>query len=113
MKNMNEFLTSIANGTLTDDAIAFAKSELEKRATANANAASKRNDKWYAENGELLEAVRALLISKGHPLTASEIVANVEGINSTSKATAICKRIEGIVIGEAQADKRIVKVYSL
>jgi len=113
MKNMNEFLTSIANGTLTDDAIAFAKSELEKRATANANAASKRNDKWYAENGELLEAVRSFLTSKGHPVTASEIATNVSGVYTPSKATALCKHIEGIVIGEGQADKRIVKVYSL
>lgn len=57
MKNMNEFLTSVANGTLTDEVIEFAKNELTKRANENAAAAQKRNDKWLAENGELIKVV--------------------------------------------------------
>ena len=113
MKNMNEFLSTIANGTINDEAIEFAKNELTKRATANANAAVKRNDKWYAENGALLEAVRNLLVSASHAVTAAEIVASIDGIDSTSKATAVVKRIEGVRVVDVQVDKRIVKGYTL
>lgn len=113
MKNMNEFLTTIASGTINDEAIAFAQNELNKRAAANASAATKRTDKWYAENGELLNAVTDLLTSASHPLTCAEIMASVEGINSTSKATAVVKRIEGVKVTDVQVDKRIVKAYSL
>lgn len=113
MKNMNEFLSTIANGTINDEAINFAKAELDKRATANANAAVKRNDKWYAENGALLEAVHNLLVSATHAVTAAEIVASIDGIDSTSKATAVVKRIEGVRVVDVQVDKRIVKGYTL
>lgn len=113
MKNMNEFLTSVASGTLTDEAIDFAKAELEKRAAANASAASKRSDKWLSENGELVKKLTEVLANASHPLTCAEIVAAVEGINSTSKATAVASRIEGIKSSDVQVGKRIVKAYSL
>lgn len=113
MKTMNEFLTSVANGTLTDEAIDFAKNELTKRANANANAAQKRNDKWYAENGELLNAVANYLHAVGRPVVSAEIVAAVDGIENASKARAIALRIEGIKVGETVFDKRVVKTYSL
>lgn len=113
MKTMNEFLTSVANGTLTDEAIEFAKNELTKRASANANAAQKRNDKWYAENGELLNAVANYLRSVGRPVVSAEIVNAVDGIENASKARAIALRIEGIKVGETVFDKRVVKTYSL
>ena len=113
MKTMNEFLTSVANGTLTDEAIEFAKNELTKRASANANAAQKRNDKWYAENGELLTAVANYLRSVGRPVVSAEIVNAVDGIENASKARAIAMRIEGIKVGETVFDKRVVKTYSL
>lgn len=113
MKTMNEFLTAVANGITSDETVDFAKNELAKRATANAKSVAKRNDKWYEENGVLLRAVETLLRTANHPLTCAEIVAKVDGIDNTSKATAIVKRIEGIKITDVQSDKRIVKAYSL
>ena len=113
MKTMNEFLTSVANGTLTDEAIEFAKNELTKRASANANAAQKRNEKWVEKNGELLTAVANYLRSVGRPVVSAEIVNAVDGIENASKARAIALRIEGIKVGETVFDKRVVKTYSL
>ena len=113
MKNMKDFLTAIANGTMNEEVQAFAQAELDKRASANASAATKRNDKWYAENGALLEAVKELLNGASHPVTCAEIVASVNGIDSTSKATAVVKRIEGVRSVDVQVDKRIVKGYTL
>lgn len=113
MKTMNEFLTAVANGITSDETIEFATNELAKRATANAKAVSKRNDKWYEENSVLLHSVETLLRSTDHPLTCAEIVAKVEGIDNTSKATAIVKRIEGVKVTEVESNKRIVKAYSL
>ena len=110
---MKDFLTTIASGIINDEAIDFAKAELEKRASENASAAKKRNEKWYAENGALLEKLTEVLTNATHPLTCAEIMASVEGINSTSKATAVATRIEGIKVTDVQVDKRIVKAYSL
>ena len=113
MKNMKDFLTTIANGIINDEAIDFAKAELEKRANENASAAKKRTDKWYTENGELLKELTEVLKNASHPLTCAEIMAAVDGINSTSKATAVASRIEGVKVTEVQVDKRVVKAYSL
>ena len=113
MMNMNDFLNAVANGVTNSEIVDFAKSELTKRANANAKAATKRNDKWYEENGQLLRAVEVVLRSADHPLTCAEIVAKVDGIDNPSKATAIVKRIEGIKVSDSVTDKRIVKAYSL
>ena len=115
MKDMNavQFLEAIANGEMNDDIMEWAKNRLATRDEEAKKAAQKRNDKWYAENGELLNAVTALLTNASHPLTCAEIMASVEGINSTSKATAVVKRIEGVKVTDVQVDKRIVKAYSL
>ena len=113
MKTMNEFLTSVATGTLTDEAVEFAKNELTKRANENASAAKKRNDKWLAENGALLTAVETFLRSVGRPVVGAEIVAAVDGIENPSKARSVALRIEGIKVGETVYDKRVVKTYSL
>jgi hypothetical protein len=113
MKNMKDFLTTIANGIINDEAIEFAKAELEKRANENASAAKKRSDKWLADNGELLRELTEVLKNASHPLTCAEIIAAVDGINSTSKATAVASRVEGVKVSEVQVDKRVVKAYSL
>lgn len=115
MKNMNavQFLEAIANGEMNNDIMEWAKNRLATRDEEAKKAAQKRNDKWYAENGALLEAVRNLLGSVTHAVTAAEIVASIDGIDSTSKATAVVKRIEGVRVVDVQVDKRIVKGYTL
>lgn len=115
MKNMNavQFLEAIANGEMNNDIIEWAKNRLATRDEEAKKAAQKRNDKWYAENGALLEAVHNLLVSASHAVTAAEIVASIDGIDSTSKATAVVKRIEGVRVVDVQIDKRIVKGYTL
>lgn len=110
---MKEMLTAITEGTMvTAEMAEKAQAELAKMATEAAARAKKAAEKRSSEDAPLVEAVKALLAD--HQVrTASQIREAVDGIDSTSKATAICKRIDGIIITDVQVDKRIVKGYSL
>lgn len=110
---MKEMLTAVTEGAVvTAEMAEKAQAELAKMAKESATRAAKAKEKKASEDAPLVDAVKALLAD--HQVrTASQIREAVDGIDSTSKATAICKRIDGITITEVQVDKRIVKGYSL
>ena len=106
------FLSLIANGEMNPDLQADAAELLKKHNDAansrNAKAAIKR----ATENAPLVEAVTNLLRSNAKVFTAAEVKDAIEGIESTSKATAILKSIEGLKVTEVVVNKRVVKGYS-
>jgi hypothetical protein len=110
---MKELLTGVVEGAVvTAEMAKKAQAELAKMAKESAARAEKAKEKKASEDAPLVDAVKALLAD--HQVrTASQIRDAVDGIDSTSKATAICKRIDGITISDVQVDKRIVKGYSL
>ena len=106
------FLTAIANGDMNPDRQADAAELLEKHNKAAASRNSKAAEKRATENAPLVEAVTNLLRSNAKVWTASEVKDSIDGIESTSKATAILKSIEGLKISEVVVNKRVVKGYS-
>lgn len=110
---MKELLTAVVEGAVvTAEMEGKAQAELAKMATEAATRAAKAKEKKASEDAPLVDAVKALLAD--HQVrTATQIREAVDGIDSTSKATAICKRIDGITISDVVVDKRIVKGYSL
>lgn len=110
---MKELLTALTEGTtVTAEMAEKAQAELTKMAAEAATRAAKAKEKKASEDAPLVDSVKALLAD--HQVrTASQIRDAVDGIDSTSKATAICKRIDGIIISDVVVDKRIVKGYSL
>ena len=110
---MKELLTAVVEGAVvTAEMQEKAQAELAKMAAEASTRAKKAAEKRASEDAPLVDAVKALLAD--HQVrTASQVRDAVDGIDSTSKATAICKRIDGITISDVQVDKRIVKGYSL
>lgn len=110
---MKEMLTAVVEGAVvTAEMAEKAQAELAKMAAEAEKRAQKAAEKRTSEDAPLVDAVKALLAD--HQVrTAAQIRDAVEGINSTSKATAICKRISEIEVVDVQVDKRIVKGYSL
>ena len=106
------FLTAVANGEQSPEIQAEAKSLLEKHNKAAASRNSKAAEKRATENAPLMEAVTNLLRSNAKVFTAAEVKDAIEGIDSTSKATAILKSIEGLKVTEVVVNKRVVKGYS-
>lgn len=102
-----EFLTNVSLNNISDETIEYAKSALTKLSENASNRAAKRK----AEDAPLMEKLVEYLTKSVKVLTASEI-ANHLGI-STSKATALCKQVEGIKVSDVQVDRRMVKGYSL
>ena len=108
-----EFLNSIINGTVNDETAAFAAHELE----VMANAQAKRKDKptkAQLENAELANALYEVMGTQVY--TAAEIAGlGVEGINSTSKATAVLKVLVAdgrATAGEGRSKNSIIKTYT-
>lgn len=110
---IKELLTATTEGAVvTAEMAEKAKAELERMAEMAANRAAKAAEKRSVEDAPLVDAVTTLL--GDHTVrTASQIRDAVEGIDSTSKATSVCKRISGIKISDVVVGKRIVKGYSL
>lgn len=110
---IKELLTATTEGAVvTAEMAEKAQAELVKMAAEAERRAQKAAEKRTSEDAPLVDAVKALLAD--HQVrTASQIREAVDGIESTSKATAICKRIEDIKVSDVQVDRRIVKGYSL
>lgn len=106
------FLTAIANGEQSADLQSTAAELLEKHNKAAENRNSKAAEKRAEENAPLVEAVANLLRSNAKVFTAAEVKDAIDGIESTSKATAILKSIEGLKVSEVMVNKRVVKGYS-
>lgn len=110
---IKELLTATTEGAVvTAEMAEKAKAELERMAAEAANRAAKAKEKRNSEDAPLVDAVTTLL-SDHTVRTASQIKDVVEGIDSTSKATSVCKRIPDIKVSDVIVGKRIVKGYSL
>lgn len=102
-----EFLTAVSENNITAEVIAHATEALRKANESASNRAAKKS----AEDAPMLDALRNLLTGANHPMTAAEIGAALDV--HTSKATALCKRLEGVRVTDVQVDRRVVKGYSL
>ena len=114
MTTKNFYNAIATNENLSAELREFAANAIEKMNKESASRNSKAAEKRAAENAPFVEAVTSLLkANEGRFYTASEIKNLVDGIESTSKATAILKMVEGVKVGEVVVDKRVVKGYSL
>ena len=109
-----EFYNTIAtNENLSAELREFATNAIEKMNKESASRNSKAAEKRAAENAPFVEAVTNLLRNSSKVFTAAEVKDAIEGIDSTSKATAILKMVEGVKVSEVVVNKRVVKGYSL
>ena len=110
--SLPSLLKAVINGenneAMRDSAQKLLDSYQKQTEKRNSKAAEKR----AAENAPLVEAVTNLLHSNAKVYTAAEVKEAIEGIDSTSKATAILKSIEGLKVSEVVVNKRVVKGYS-
>lgn len=106
-------LKAVINGENNEAMRESAQKLLEAYQKQNEKRNSKAAEKRAAENAPFVEAVTNLLRSNSKVWTATEVKDAIEGIDSTSKATAILKMVEGIKVGEVVINKRVVKGYSL
>lgn len=111
--SLPSLLKAVINGenneAMRDSAQKLLDSYQKQTEKRNAKSAEKR----AAENAPLVEAVTNLLQANAKVFTAAEVKDAIEGIDSTSKATAILKMVEGVKVSEVVVNKRVVKGYSL
>ena len=101
-----DFFSAVATGTMNDEIKAFAQKYLDD-AAAKTSADKARRD---AENAPLIENIKNIL-ADGEVKTAGALA---EMMNlSTSKITALVKKIDGIKVSQVVVNKRIVNGYSL
>lgn len=111
---IKNFYNAIAtNENLSAELREFAANAILKMDKESASRNSKAAEKRAAENAPFVEAVTNLLRNSAKVFTASEVKDAIEGIDSTSKATAILKMVEGVKVSEVVVNKRVVKGYSL
>jgi histidyl-tRNA synthetase len=114
MMNYSDFLSTIAaTETLSEELRSTAADLLAKHQKQTSAANARARAKKSAENAPLVEAVTNLLRSNAKVFTAAEVKEAIEGIESTSKATAVLKLVEGVKISDVTVDRRVVKGYSL
>lgn len=113
MTTKNFYNAIASNESLSAELREFAANAIVKMDKESASRNSKAAEKRAAENAPFVEAVTNLLRNSSKVWTASEVKDAIEGIESTSKATAILKMVEGIKISEVVVNKRVVKGYSL
>ena len=113
MTTKNFYNAIASNESLSAELREFAANAIVKMDKESASRNSKAAEKRAAENAPFVEAVTNLLKSNCKVWTAAEVKDAIEGIESTSKATAILKMVEGIKVSEVAVNRRIVKGYSL
>ena len=106
-----EFLNSVINGTINDEAIEVARKELAQMNAALEKRKNTLTPKQEA-NLELAELVYAQLDET--PKTASEVYAlGIDGVTSANKVSSLCKLLgDRIKITDVRVGSRIVKGYS-
>ena len=105
-----EFLSTIVNGTISDEVIAFAQNRLEALDNGNARRAEKTAEKRNKENAPLISAIKEFLADHPKTLSVDLAVAMTEVFGeaiSTSKITGVCGvlRKDGVLISEDVAVK--------
>ena len=113
MTTKNFYNAIATNENLSAELREFAANAIVKMDKESASRNSKAAEKRAAENAPFVEAVTNLLRSNAKVFTAAEVKDAIEGIDSTSKATAILKMVEGVKVSEVAVNRRIVKGYSL
>lgn len=113
MTTKNFYNAIATNENLSAELREFAANAIEKMNKESASRNSKAAEKRAAENAPFVEAVTNLLRTNAKVFTAAEVKDAIEGIDSTSKATAILKMVEGVKVSEVVVNKRVVKGYSL
>ena len=113
MTTKNFYNAIATNENLSAELREFAANAILKMDKENASRNSKAAEKRAAENAPFVEAVTNLLRTNAKVFTAAEVKDAIEGIDSTSKATAILKMVEGVKVSEVVVNKRVVKGYSL
>lgn len=113
MTTKNFYNAIATNENLSAELREFAANAIEKMNKESASRNSKAAEKRAAENAPFVEAVTNLLRNSSKVFTAAEVKDAIEGIDSTSKATAILKMVEGVKVSEVVVNKRVVKGYSL
>lgn len=106
-----EFLNSVINGTINDEAIEVARKELAQMDAALEKRKNTLTPKQEA-NLELAEQIFEQLTES--PKTASEVYAlGIEGVTSANKVSSLCKLLgDRIKVTEVRVGSRIVKGYS-
>ena len=106
-----EFLNSVINGTINDEAIELARKELAQMDAALEKRKNTLTPKQVA-NLELAEKIFEQLTES--PKTASEVYAlGIEGVTSANKVSSLCKLLgDRIKVTEVRVGSRIVKGYS-
>lgn len=108
-----EHLTAIANGTITEETMAWATEEIAHMDAALAKRKVAVTPK-KAANLELADALYEELGEGAH--TAAEVYAlGLEGITSISKATAILKILASdgrVTVGETKVRNTLQKTYT-
>ena len=108
-----EFLTNVANGTMTDELKAFAAEEIEKMDATLAKRKVAITPK-KAANLELADALYEAMPDGA--LTASAVYAlGLEGITSVPKATAVLKVLAAdgrVTVGETKVKNTLQKTYT-
>ena len=105
-----EFLSTIVNGTISDEVIAFAQNRLEALDNGNARRAEKTAEKRNKENAPLISAIKEFLADHPKTLSVDLAVAMTEifgEVISTSKITGVCGvlRKDGVLTSEDIAVK--------
>ena len=114
----NEFITTtksaistyVTDTALAESIVAYLDSMANADAKSKARSAEKRSEKWTLENGELMQNIASYLTLNGMK-TASEIAEHFD--ITTSKATAVAKRIPNVDIGTLTEGSRVVKTYGI
>ena len=106
-----EFLNSVINGTINDEAIEVARKELAQLDAALEKRKNTLTPKQVV-NLELAEKIFEQLTES--PKTASEVYAlGIEGVTSANKVSSLCKLLgDRIKVTEVRVGSRIVKGYS-
>ena len=92
-----EFYTAVVNGTITEEVIEKAQSEIEKLDVRNAKRAEKPS-KTQLANEPIIKAIAEVLTTE--PMRASEIAEKC-GI-TTQKASALVKKVEGVSVTDVK-----------
>ena len=111
MTNRDFFASLTAGSVVTDEQAAIALKMIENLDKTNANRKAKSNEKKSAEDAPLMASVVEYLTANAGAHTASEVATACD--ISTSKATALLKKIDGIVVGETKIKSRVVKTYAI
>ena len=100
------FFELVANGTMNDEIIAFARKAIEE-SDSKRNADKAKRD---AENAPIIAKIHEVL-ADGKTHTASDIATRLS--ISTPKVSALVKKINGIKVDEVTVNKRIVNGYHI